>query len=137
MYFKQQDFPKAVEQFKRLTENEPRNVEWQYGYAETLVKSGEVPRAIEALNTTEDQVGINPQLSIQKYSLYMSVDQMESAVKEIELARESYPKDAQLIATLVDPSCRYSSAKVKMTRRLLCLKLLLRPTLRMEEHIWH
>ncbi len=102
MYFKQQDFPKAVEQFKELTENEPSNVEWQYGYAEALVKSGEVPRAIDALNKTEDQVGINPQLSIQKYELYMSVKKEELALKEIELARENYPKDAQLIATLVD-----------------------------------
>lgn len=102
MYFKRQDFPKAVSQFEKLVANEPRNIEWQYGYAESLLKSGDVPGAIGALDKTQDQVGLNPQLSIQKYELYMEIEKPEEALNEIVVARETYASDAQLIATLVD-----------------------------------
>lgn len=102
MYFKRQDFPKAVKQFEVLVANEPRNIEWQYGYAESLLKSGDVPGAIGALNKTQDQVGLNPQLSIQKYELYMEIEKPKEALNELLVAREIYVKDAQLIATLVD-----------------------------------
>jgi tetratricopeptide (TPR) repeat protein len=102
MYFKREEYPDAVKQFKILTEKEPDNVDWLYGYAESLAESGDIPRAIEALNKTEEQLGLNPRLSLKKYTLYMGANKEEQAVAEIDRARETYPKDAQLIATLVD-----------------------------------
>ena len=102
MYFKRQDFSKAANQFEKLVENEPRNIEWQYGYAESLLTSGDVAGAIEVLDKTQDQVGLNPQLSIQKHELYIEINKPDEALNEIIVAREMYPNDAQLIATLVD-----------------------------------
>lgn len=102
MYFEQGDFAKSRDNFKKLVTIEPRNVEWQYGYAEVLVRSGEIEKAIEALNKTEDQVGLNPALSIEKYNLYMTDKDTENALLELEKAKKMYPTDAQLIATYVD-----------------------------------
>jgi len=102
MYFEQGDYAKSRDNFKKLVTIEPRNVEWQYGYAEVLVRTGEIEKAIEALNKTEDQVGLNPALSIEKYNLYMSAKDTENALLELEKARKMYPNDAQLIATYVD-----------------------------------
>lgn len=102
MYFEMGDFVKSSSNFKKLVTIEPRNVEWQYGYAEVLVRTGETEKAIEALNKTEDQVGLNPPLSIEKYNLYMSAKQTEKALLELEKARKMYPNDPQIIATYVD-----------------------------------
>ena len=102
MYFEMGDFAKSSANFKKLVTIEPRNVEWQYGYAEVLVRTGEIEKAIDALNKTEDQVGLNPPLSIEKYNLYMSAKQTEKALLELDKAQKMYPNDPQLIATYVD-----------------------------------
>ena len=102
MYFELGDFTKSRDNFKKLVSIEPRHVEWQYGYAEVLVRTGETEKAIEALNKTEDQVGLNPALSIEKYNLYMSSKETSKALLELEKAKKTYPNDPQLIATYVD-----------------------------------
>jgi len=102
MYYELGDFEKSSANFKKLVTIEPRNVEWQYGYAEVLTRTGEIDKAIDALNKTEDQVGLNPPLSIEKYKLYMSDKQTEKALLELEKARKMYPNDPQIIATYVD-----------------------------------
>lgn len=102
MYFEMGDFTKSRDNFKKLVTIEPRNVEWQYGYAEVLVRTGEIEKAIEALNKTEDQVGLNPALSIEKYNLFMSAKNTDKALLELEKAKKSFPNDPQLIATYVD-----------------------------------
>lgn len=102
MHYEQGNFEQSAESFKKLVDIEPRNVDWQYGYAEVLVRIGESEKAIEALNKTEDQVGINPELSVQKYKLFMDIKKADRAIAEIERARAVFPSDLQLIATLVD-----------------------------------
>ncbi len=102
MYYEQKNFDKSVENFKILVDIEPRNVDWQYGYAGALQEAGDYPGAIEALNKTEDQVGVNPELSIQKYALYMQIKETDKALEEIDIARKVYPESLQLLATLVD-----------------------------------
>ncbi len=102
MYYEQEDFVQSAKYFKILVEKEPKNVEWLLGYSEVLVRSGDVEGGIEALNQAEEQLGRNPQLSMHKYQLLMSAKKTNEAVQEIENARKEFPKDAQLIATLVD-----------------------------------
>lgn len=102
MYFEQGNFTEAVKNFELLVKAQPQNVEWLYGYAECLVKVGKVPEAIKALDRTEDQIGIYPELSIQKFKLYVQIKQPEKGIQEIEAARKVFPEDPQLLATLVD-----------------------------------
>lgn len=102
MYFEQGNYTEAVKNFELLVKAQPQNVEWLYGYAECLVKVGKVPEAIKALDRTEDQIGIYPELSIQKFKLYVQIKQPEKGIQEIEAARKVFPEDPQLLATLVD-----------------------------------
>lgn len=115
MYYEQGNFPESAFNFAKLVEIEPRNVDWQYGYADVLVKVGEPEKAIEALNRTEDQVGVNPTLSIQKYNLYMDLKKKEEAINELNSARELYPKDLQLLATMVDHYFRTNEPQKGLT----------------------
>jgi tetratricopeptide (TPR) repeat protein len=102
MYFEQAKYEEAVKNFELLVKAQPQNVEWLYGYAECLVKVGKVAEAIKALDRTEDQVGKHPELSIQKFKLYVQIKQPEKGIQEIEAARKVFPEDPQLLATLVD-----------------------------------
>ena len=102
MYFEKQNYNDAVKSFEKLVKHEPRNVEWLYGYAESLRMVGKTAEAIKALDRTEDQVGKHPELALQKFNLYVQLKQTDNAVNEIEEALKEFPDDPQLLATLVD-----------------------------------
>jgi tetratricopeptide (TPR) repeat protein len=102
MYYEQKDLDKSLENFKKLVDLEPRNVDWQYAYSGVLQEAGKNEAAIAVLNKLEDLVGINPELCIEKYELYMKMRNAEKALDEINRARETYPKELSLLATLVD-----------------------------------
>lgn len=102
MEFERGNYKEAVVNFKKLVDHEPRNVDWLFGYAESLTKAGKTAEAIKALDKTEEQVGIHPELSIKKFKLYVEIKQPEKGILEIEKARKAYPNEPNLIATLID-----------------------------------
>lgn len=102
MYLERNDFPNAVVNFKKLVEIEPKSIDWLYGYAESLVKNGQEKEAIEVLYKAEDQTGKHPQFALQRFQLYMDMGDTENAEQELLKAQKSFPKDANIIANLVD-----------------------------------
>lgn len=102
MYYDQGDLEKSIQNFKKLVDLEPRNLDWQYGYAGVLQESGRYSDAITMLNKMEDQLGLNPELSIQKYELYMKMNNPTKALEELANARKEYPQELAILATLVD-----------------------------------
>ncbi len=101
-YIEQNKFDLAAEQFAKLVKSDPRNPDYTYPYAECLARTGKYEQAIAALNQTQDQLGLFPEIALQKAQLYQQLKQPEKALKEIEKAREEYPEDAQLLSALVD-----------------------------------
>lgn len=101
-YFDQNNFEESVKCFSKLVEKEPTNVDWLYGYAECLVKVGKASEAIKALDKTEEQVGKHPELTIQKFKLYVQLKQPEKGIAEINKSRLVFPKDPQLLGVLID-----------------------------------
>jgi tetratricopeptide (TPR) repeat protein len=102
MYFERGNYTAAVENFKKLVEKEPRNIEWLYGYAESLAKAGKYQEAIAALNKTQDQTGPHPELTMQKYRLYMEAGKNAEGEQELLKGLELFPSEPSIIATLVD-----------------------------------
>jgi tetratricopeptide (TPR) repeat protein len=95
-------YAESAIQFEKLIKSEPRNVEWIYSYAECLSKSGKYNEAIKALGKTEELVGFQPELSIEKSRLYVQAKQPEKAINELISARKLAPKEPQLLGTLVE-----------------------------------
>lgn len=102
MYLNKKDYANALKNFDKLTKKEPRNIDWLYGTAQAAMESGNLAKCIESMNKVEDQLGLNPQVSLQKYSIYMDAGKKEEALKELEKAREVFPNEPSLIGTTVD-----------------------------------
>jgi tetratricopeptide (TPR) repeat protein len=102
MYFEKGNYGESAKAFQKLVEKEPRNVDWLFAYAESLMRANDPKSAVKVLDKLESQVGLNPELSIEKFRLYRQVKQDENALREIEKALVVYPTDAQLLANLVD-----------------------------------
>lgn len=101
-YFEQSKFNESKKQFEKLLKKEARNPDFLYAYAECLVRLGKTEDAIEALDKTEDQVGVFPDLSIQKSKLYQSIKNNKKAEEELLNALSKYPKEPQILAVLTD-----------------------------------
>lgn len=102
MNFQNKNYTAAAKQFQKLTEKEPKNVNWLFSYAESLMRSNDASGAIKVLDKLEDQVGVNSELTIEKFRLYRQIKQDEKGIAEINKALKENPKDVQLLANLVD-----------------------------------
>ncbi len=102
MYFETEQYPKAVESFRRLTEIEPRNIDWMYGYSEALIRNGQNNEAIQVFKEMEAQVGKHPHFVLQRYNILMQTGKVAEAEKELLQAKTDFPKDPSIIGTLVD-----------------------------------
>jgi tetratricopeptide (TPR) repeat protein len=120
MYFERGNYSAAVENFKKLVEKEPRNIEWLYGYAESLAKAGKYQEAIAALNKTQDQTGPHPELTMQKYRLYMEAGKNAEGEQELLKGLDLFPSEPSIIATLVDHyfRTRQEAKAIAMLERL-------------------
>lgn len=102
MYYNQGKFVESEKCFAKMVKAQPNNVDWLFAHAELLKRLGRQNDAINSINKMEDQLGVLPDLSIQKFELYVSLKQDEKGIQEIQKAREVYPDDLGLIGTLVD-----------------------------------
>lgn len=102
MYYNQGKFTEAGKCFAKMIEKEPKNIDWLFGYADIQRRLNQPLEAIKTLEKMESQLGLIPDISIQKYELYVSARQEVKGVQELEKARKIYPDDLNLIGTLVD-----------------------------------
>ncbi len=100
--FEQGEFEKSSANFQKLVKLEPDNVQWLYAYAETLLRSGKTAESIAALDKLEEQVGMYPELTVQKYQMYMSIKLPSKAIAEVKKGLEKFPDDEVLLGTLID-----------------------------------
>lgn len=102
MYLNQKDYANANKNFDKLVEKAPDNIDWLYGSAQASMESGNLTKCMNAMNKIEEQLGFNPQVSLQKYSIYMEAGKHEEALNELTKAREVFPDEPSLIGTTVD-----------------------------------
>lgn len=102
MYFEQGRLEESAKCFEKMVDNQPQNIDWLFGYAEVLKRLGKKQEAIKAYDEMEAELGILPDLSIQKFELYVQLKQEEKGIAELEKARKMYPDEIGIIGTLVD-----------------------------------
>jgi len=102
MYYEQGQLEDAAKCFEKMVKAQPSNIDWLFGYAEVLSRLNKKQQAIDMYDKMEDQLGVLPDLSVQKYELYMELKQESKALNELTEARKTYPEDLNLLGTLVD-----------------------------------
>ena len=101
-YYSTGNYVEASKSFQKLTQKEPKNVEWLFAFAESLMLSKDVSGALKVLDKLESQTGVNPELTLEKFRLYREIKQDEKGVNEIKKALVDFPSDRHLLANLVD-----------------------------------
>ena len=88
-------YGEASTAYEELVKQYPAKAELNYYLADALTQEGEIGEAIKAYDALESSVGMNESLSLQKYKLYQSIDQPDSAFMEIEKLAKKYPMNAR------------------------------------------
>jgi tetratricopeptide (TPR) repeat protein len=102
MYKELNDAENGAKIYKKLLKIQPHKAEWLFEYAALLEATGKLNEAIDMLNETEKEIGVNSALSIRKYYLYLKLKNEKLALKELEIAKEKNPKDVRIISTEID-----------------------------------
>lgn len=95
-------FGEASEEYEKLVKDYPEKPELNYYLADALTQEGEVGKAIDAYDALESSIGMNEALSMQKYKLYSSLEQSDSAFQEIEKLANKFPMEARYPIILGD-----------------------------------
>jgi tetratricopeptide (TPR) repeat protein len=102
MYYEQGRLDEAAKAFQKMVAKEPKNIDWLFGYAEVLKRLNKRQEAIDAYNRMESELGVLPDLSIQKFDLYVQMKQDEKGLNELEKARKLYPDEISILGTYID-----------------------------------
>jgi tetratricopeptide (TPR) repeat protein len=95
-------YGEASEAYGELAKAYPGKVELNYYLAEALAQKGEIGEAVRSLNVLEENIGMSEALSMQKFKLYMTLEQPEKAFDELKKLAAKYPADARYLILIGD-----------------------------------
>ena len=88
-------YGEAAELYRELVRENPSKPELNYYLAEALTQTGEMGEAIDRFNELENSVGITEAITMQKYKLYMQMEEKDKAYDELQRLADSNPDDAR------------------------------------------
>jgi tetratricopeptide (TPR) repeat protein len=92
----------AAEAFRQLLRHYPRRLELNRYLAEILAEEEKYEEAIVSYNVLESGTGMREDISLQKYRLYMQLNNKEDAFEEIERLAEHFSRDIRYALLLGD-----------------------------------
>ncbi len=95
-------FDVAAIAYKKLLEQNPYDYSIYYDYAYALKASGNWNEAIKALNILEQKTGLDESLSIEKQKMYIQLNDVDAAAKEIQNLIDAYPQETKYYNLLAD-----------------------------------
>jgi tetratricopeptide (TPR) repeat protein len=100
LYFELQQYTEAVDVYEFLLKEAPMEYDNYLYLSEAYRLAGNLPKAIEVLDTLERAVGLNEKISLQKFQLYSLLEDKESAYAELQKFIDKYPNEAQYYVSL-------------------------------------
>ncbi|MDR0413151.1 MAG: tetratricopeptide repeat protein [Dysgonamonadaceae bacterium] len=85
----------AIALYEELVGGNPGEAELYYHLSNLYLQVQQTDKAIAALNSLEDNIGMEEAVSLQKYRLYRSMGKKDEALKEIEALADKFPTESK------------------------------------------
>jgi tetratricopeptide (TPR) repeat protein len=95
LLFNMEMFGEGAEEYEILVKAFPGKPELNYYLAESYTRMGEIGKAIDTYNTLENSMGMHEAISVEKFRLYMSIEQPDSAFSELEKLADKFSMEAR------------------------------------------
>lgn len=96
------DWPKAISAYEDMAEQFPARLEPWMALADLYSQTKDYQQAVNALNRLEELDGKSEQISMQKFRMYLLMNDKEKAFQEIENLSKEYPYDMRYQTILGD-----------------------------------
>ena len=101
-YYRNKQLDKAIEVYERVVKNKPDKLEYYYELLSFYTQKQDYEKCIWALNRVESLDGKSEQISLEKYRMYIRMDQKDKAFQEMESLSKEYPLDLRYQVILGD-----------------------------------
>jgi tetratricopeptide (TPR) repeat protein len=88
-------FGEAAEEYELLIKAFPEKPELNYFLAEAYTRMGEIGKAIDTYNALENGMGMHEAISMEKFQLYMTIEQPDSAFHELKKLAGKFPMESR------------------------------------------
>jgi tetratricopeptide (TPR) repeat protein len=95
-----QDFGKGADIYQKLINQNPTKIELYMYLSEAYRLDGNFPKSIEALNDLERTMGMNENITIQKFKLYSALNDKRKAYAEVQKYIDKNPNDIRYYVLL-------------------------------------
>lgn len=86
-------YKESKDVYKKLSELYPSELEFAISAVSILVQEGKLPEAIGLLDKIEQQIGVTPDINMEKYRLYMAQKKYTEALAELAKLQAQYPNE--------------------------------------------
>ena len=95
-------FAQSEKLWNEIIKSEPQNIEYLYRYTVSLIYQKKLKEAINGYNLIEVQTGMNEEITNAKKSIWLHLDKVDNAAKEMEKLAEAYPSESQYYLDIAD-----------------------------------
>ena len=96
------DYDKAIKLYSSLVDKYPERTNLYLYLAESYKQKKDYKKAVDALNMLEEFLGMNENISLQKFQLYSLMNQEQKAYGEIQKYIDKYPSEIKYYVLLGD-----------------------------------
>ncbi|MFT5054943.1 MAG: tetratricopeptide (TPR) repeat protein, partial [Oceanospirillaceae bacterium] len=90
----------SEELFDRLIEAHPGKVEYIYELGSVQLFQNKLKEAVKTYNKIELALGVTEEISIQKQKLYLEMNDLDGAIKEVQGLIDNYPREVRYLGIL-------------------------------------
>lgn len=102
LYMQQEDSIKATETFELMTKRFPNRRDPLLSLLDLYTQQSNYPKIIQTLDRLESVMGKNEQISMEKFKVYVQMNDNKQALNEIESLAKKYPQDNRYQVLLAD-----------------------------------
>ncbi|MGI8892049.1 MAG: tetratricopeptide repeat protein [Bacteroidia bacterium] len=102
IYQKTRQYDDAAIVYSRLTKKFPHRTDYFLEHANVLVLAGKHNEALKIYDNIENQMGVSPELALQKQQLWIKLGKIDKAAEELLKLIEKYPDEPQFYGMLAE-----------------------------------
>ncbi len=101
-YDKTGEFALSEKLWSEISKLEPQNIEYLYNYTVSLIYQNKLKEALNGYNLIEVQLGVNEDITNAKKSIWLHLDKVDNAAKEMEKLAEAYSTEPRYYLDIAD-----------------------------------
>ncbi|MDR1793321.1 MAG: tetratricopeptide repeat protein [Bacteroidales bacterium] len=102
IYDKTGQYSLSEKLWEYIAQESPQNIEYLYKYTLSLIYQNKLKEAIAAYNKIEIQMGVNEDITTAKRNIWLHLNKIDNAAKEMEKLAETHPLEAKYYIEIAD-----------------------------------